>query len=49
MQVLEMRMRVLRAKHPDALTGMNNLAFTFKGKDRDEEALALCKDCVLSR
>ena len=31
MQVLEMRKRVLREEHPDALTSMNNLAHTRRG------------------
>ena len=30
-QVLEMRKRVLKEKHPDALTSMNNLAHTMRG------------------
>jgi hypothetical protein len=29
---MEMRKRVLGEKHPDTLTSMNNLAFTFKAQ-----------------
>jgi hypothetical protein len=33
-QVIEARKRVLVPEHPDTLTSMNNLAFTWKGKGR---------------
>jgi len=37
---------VLGEEHPDALTGVNNLAFTLKGQGRHAGALALMKDCA---
>jgi hypothetical protein len=43
---METSLRVLGEEHPDTLTIMNNLAFTFKGQGRNEEAIALMKDCV---
>ena len=36
----------LGADHPDTLTSMNNLAFTWKGLGRDAEAVQLMEDCV---
>jgi hypothetical protein len=36
-------------KHPDALTGMANLASIFKGQGRDEEAMALLENCTRMR
>jgi Tetratricopeptide repeat len=43
---METSKRVLGAEHPSTLTSMNNLAFTWKGQDRDKEAIALMKECV---
>jgi len=43
---METFQRVLSVEHPDTLTSMNNLAFTWKGRDRDKEAIALMKECV---
>ena len=40
-QVMETFKRVLGAEHPDTLTSMNNLAFTWKGQGQDKEALKL--------
>jgi Tetratricopeptide repeat len=45
-QVMETRRRVLGPEHPDTLTSMNNLAFTWKEMERDTEAIRLMKDCV---
>jgi hypothetical protein len=39
----------LGADHPDTLTSMNNLAFTWKGQGRDKEALTLIEECVIAR
>ncbi|KAF2732062.1 hypothetical protein EJ04DRAFT_441738 [Polyplosphaeria fusca] len=35
--------------HPDTLTSMNNLAFTWKGQNRDVEAIGLMQQCVQLR
>ena len=43
---METFQRVLGVEHPDTLTSMNNLAFTWKGRDRDKEAITLMKECV---
>ena len=43
---MEMTKRVLGHEHPDTLTSMKNLAFTWKGQNRDEEALTLMKHCI---
>jgi hypothetical protein len=45
-KVMEISLRVLGEEHPDTLTSMNNLAHTWKGQDRDEEAIALMGECV---
>jgi Tetratricopeptide repeat len=42
---METRTRALGQEHPDTLISMNNLAFTWKGQGRDEEALMLMKNC----
>jgi hypothetical protein len=49
MQVLETRKRVLGEKHPDTLTSIANLAFTWKSQKRDVEDLELMKACLLLR
>ena len=46
---METRKRVLGAEHPDTLTTMNNLAFTWKGQGRDADAITLMMDCVRLR
>jgi len=48
-QVMETRKRVLGEEHPDTLTSMANLAFTWKGYGRDAEAIELMEKCVLLR
>jgi hypothetical protein len=48
-RVVETRVRVLGSEHPDTLTSMNNIAFTWKGQGRDEEAVRLMGDCVQLR
>jgi hypothetical protein len=35
--------------HPDTLTSMNNLAFTWKGNGKEIEAVRLMKGCVRVR
>jgi hypothetical protein len=45
-QVVEARKRVLVAEHPGTLAGMNNLAFTWKGRGRHKEAVALMEECI---
>ena len=37
---------VLGEEHPDTLTSMANLAFTWKDQDRHADALALMMECV---
>ena len=49
MQVMEASTRVLGQEHPDTLTIMNNLAFTWKLQRRDNEALALMEECFKLR
>jgi Tetratricopeptide repeat len=39
----------LGQEHPDTLTSMNNLAFTWKGLGRNKEALELMEECVALR
>ena len=46
---METSLRVLGQEHPDTLTSMNNLAFTWKGYGRHAEALKLMEECVLLR
>jgi hypothetical protein len=41
-QVMETRKRVLGQEHPDTLTGMCNLAFTWKFQGRNVELLNEC-------
>ena len=36
---------VLGEEHPETLTSMANLAFTWKGQDRHADALALMMEC----
>ena len=45
-QVMETKTRVLGAEHPDTLTSMNNLAFTWKGQGRVAEDIKLMEKCV---
>jgi len=48
-QVMETKKRVVGPEHPDTLTSMPNLAHIWKGQDRDEEAVALMRECVWLR
>ena len=45
MQVMETRKRVLGLEHPDTLTSMNNLSFTWKDIGKQPEALKLMHEC----
>jgi hypothetical protein len=45
-QVMETRKTKLGADHPDTLSSMGNLAFTWKSQGRHKDALALMQDCV---
>jgi hypothetical protein len=45
-QVMETRKRVLGAEHPDTLTSMANLAFTWKSQDRNDKAISLLRECL---
>jgi hypothetical protein len=38
--------RVLGEEHPDTLTSMNNLAYTYKSQGRLSDALELMKSCL---
>ena len=40
---METRKRTLGAEHPDTLMSMNDLAYTWKSQDRNEEAIDLMK------
>ncbi|KAH7019014.1 hypothetical protein EDB80DRAFT_561905, partial [Ilyonectria destructans] len=42
----EIRKRLLGKEHPDTLTTMSNLAYTWKSMGKSEEALDLMLDCV---
>ncbi|KAF2264950.1 hypothetical protein CC78DRAFT_427432, partial [Lojkania enalia] len=44
-QVIEARKSKPRRKHPDTLTGMKNLACTFKGLGEVNKAISLIQDC----
>ncbi|KAB8237936.1 uncharacterized protein BDW43DRAFT_296928 [Aspergillus alliaceus] len=46
MQTLELRKQVLGPEHPDTLTSMNNLAYTWKLLGKVKDALALMKKCI---
>ena len=37
----------LGADHPDTLSSMANLAFTWKEQSRDKEAIKLIEECVM--
>jgi hypothetical protein len=43
---METSLRVLGEEHPDTLTSMNSLAFTWKGQGRGVDALKLMEKCV---
>ena len=45
---METRKRLLGEEHPDTLTSMANLAFTWESQSRLDEALALMRRCVES-
>lgn len=49
MQVIETSKTELKADHPLTLTSMNNLAFTFKGRGKTNEAIRLMQDCYTLR
>jgi hypothetical protein len=36
----------MRADHPDTLTSINNLAYTWKGTGKETEAIRLMEECV---
>jgi hypothetical protein len=40
---------MLGQEHPDTLTSMNDLAFTWQSRGRDRDALGLIKECSLLR
>jgi hypothetical protein len=40
---METRKRVLGQEHPDTLTSMANLTYTWKSQDRGEDAIALMR------
>jgi hypothetical protein len=46
---MEKSKMVLGQDHPDTLTAMNNLAFTYKTQARNEEAIALMKSTLALR
>jgi hypothetical protein len=48
-QVIEIRKRVLGVEHPDTLIVMGNLAVTWEGQGKNEEALTLMSVCAEMR
>jgi len=46
---MEIHKKKLGADHPDTLTSMNNLAFTWKGQGRVTEAIELVERCAQLR
>jgi hypothetical protein len=46
---MERSSRVLGAEHPDTLTSMNNLTWTWKSQGRDIDAFGLMSECYLLR
>jgi hypothetical protein len=48
-RVIETSLKVLGEEHPDTLNSMNNLALTWKGQNRNEEAVILMSECVRIR
>lgn len=46
MEVAEKRKRVLGEEHPNTLTSMANLAFTWKGYGQDAKAIELMEKCL---
>ncbi|KAF6829736.1 Kinesin light chain 1 [Colletotrichum musicola] len=46
---METRKRVLGEEHPDTLTSMANLAFTWQSQNRWNDAILLMQDCVHHR
>jgi len=46
--VVETRKRVLGAEHPDTLTTMNNLAWTWKCQGRDIEVVEFMSNVILN-
>ena len=45
-RVMEMSLRVLGTEHPNMLTCMNNLTFTWKDGVRHHETVTLMEECV---
>jgi hypothetical protein len=48
-QVMKTLKKKLGADHPDTLTSMANLAFTWKAQCRSEEAVVLMRQCIQQR
>ncbi|KAK3684336.1 hypothetical protein B0T22DRAFT_470114, partial [Podospora appendiculata] len=46
---METRKTKLGANHPDTLTSMNNLAFTWKDQGRHSDAIVLMEECSQAR
>ena len=46
---METRKTKLGVDHPDTMTSMNNLAFTWKGSGKEIEAIRLMEECVQLR
>jgi hypothetical protein len=45
-QVMETSKKKLGADHPNTLTSMANLAFTWEAQNRNVEAIVLMRQCV---
>ncbi|KAK1991096.1 hypothetical protein LX36DRAFT_555742, partial [Colletotrichum falcatum] len=47
--ISETSSRVLGDEHPDTLTSMNNLAYTWKSQERHVDAIGLMRNCLRIR
>lgn len=48
-QMMETRKRVLGQEHPDTLTSMHNLAYTWKTQGRVTQAVHFMEECIRLR
>jgi hypothetical protein len=46
---METSKKKLGADHPDTLTSVNNLAFTWKASGRETKAVRLIEECIQSQ
>ena len=48
-RVVEARKRTVGDEHPDTLTSMANLAFTYEAQSQDTKAVNLIQECIRLR